>query len=47
MVPVKGPVLASTAYGDIAMREFVDLDILVRPSDVASAMTILHPDRVM
>ena len=30
-VPYKGPVLAAQAYGDVALREFVDLDILVHP----------------
>jgi hypothetical protein len=30
----KGPALASALYGDLAMRDFADLDILVRPPDV-------------
>src|SRR5437899_2597076 len=33
-VPYKGPVLASEVYGDVALREFVDLDILVEPRHV-------------
>ncbi len=33
-VPYKGPALALQLYGDIALRQFVDLDILVRRRDV-------------
>jgi Uncharacterised nucleotidyltransferase len=33
-VPIKGPTLAVRAYGDIGLRQFGDLDILVKPSDV-------------
>lgn len=44
-VPYKGPVLASQAYGDIALREFVDLDILVRPDEVDRACVLLQADR--
>ncbi|NEO17531.1 MULTISPECIES: nucleotidyltransferase family protein [unclassified Moorena] len=29
-IPYKGPTLAAAAYGDLALREFVDLDLLVR-----------------
>lgn len=32
-VPLKGPVLASSVYANPALREFSDLDILVRPGD--------------
>jgi hypothetical protein len=32
-VAYKGPVLAAVAYGDIALRQFVDLDILVSRQD--------------
>jgi len=32
LLALKGPVLAKVAYGDIAMRQYVDLDVLV-PSD--------------
>jgi hypothetical protein len=32
-VPYKGPVLASIAYGNIGLREFNDLDILISQSD--------------
>lgn len=40
-VPFKGPILATTAYGSISLRQFGDLDILVRPSDAASAQALL------
>ncbi len=33
-IPYKGPALAVQLYDDIALRQFVDLDILVRRSDV-------------
>jgi hypothetical protein len=33
----KGPALAQTLYGDVAMREFGDLDFLVRAKDVQQA----------
>jgi len=36
-VPYKGPILAVQAYGDLALREFEDLDIVVRQRDVAKA----------
>ncbi len=40
-IPYKGPVLAAQAYGDIALREFEDLDIILRQSDVAKAHEII------
>jgi hypothetical protein len=33
----KGPSLAFALYGDIAMREYCDLDVLLRPEDLAAA----------
>jgi hypothetical protein len=36
-VPLKGPVLAASVYGNLALREFCDLDILVRQRDVLRA----------
>ena len=33
-LPYKGPVLAESLYGDVAARQFSDLDILVRVDDV-------------
>ncbi len=40
-IPYKGPALASLAYGNLALREFVDLDFLVRERDVPKAQRIL------
>lgn len=40
-VPFKGPVLAENTYGDIALRQFVDLDILVYPHDVPKAHKLI------
>lgn len=39
-IPYKGPVIAVQAYGDITVREFVDLDIFVRQRDMAKANEI-------
>ena len=36
-VPFKGPSLAASVYGNLALRQFVDLDILVREQDVPKA----------
>ncbi|WP_422298265.1 nucleotidyltransferase domain-containing protein [Candidatus Binatus sp.] len=40
-VSFKGPVLAATAYGSIELRQFVDLDILVRQTDLPRVAEIL------
>ena len=40
-IPYKGPVLASLAYGNLALRQFGDLDILVRRQDVLMARELL------
>jgi len=40
-VSFKGPVLAELAYGDVALREFSDLDILVHPDDWTRAEELL------
>jgi hypothetical protein len=40
-IPYKGPVLALFAYSDIALRRFVDLDVIVKKSDVLKARDIL------
>ena len=40
-IPYKGPVLALFAYGDVALRRFVDLDVIVKKSDVLKAREIL------
>lgn len=40
-IPYKGPVLALFAYRNLALRRFVDLDVIVRKSDVLKAREIL------
>ena len=40
-IPYKGPILGLFAYGDIALRRFVDLDVIVRKRDVLKAREIL------
>ena len=40
-VAYKGPALAVIAYGDAALREYVDLDILVRKGDMGRAERVL------
>jgi len=37
----KGPLLAATAYGNLALRDFSDLDILVRRHDLDAASSVL------
>jgi hypothetical protein len=38
----KGPILSQFLYGDVASRQFGDLDLLVRASDVARALSIIR-----
>jgi hypothetical protein len=40
-MPLKGPVLAEALYGDIAARRSVDLDVMVRRSDLHAAQILL------
>ncbi len=40
-IPLKGPVLAETVYGELALRDFSDLDVLVQPQDVPKAKAAL------
>jgi hypothetical protein len=40
-IPYKGPVLAAAIYGDVGLRQFGDLDILVRQQDVLKVKTLL------
>jgi hypothetical protein len=49
-IPFKGPVLAQSAYGDLALRSFSDLDLLISPADFARAKQALadigyHPSK--
>jgi Uncharacterised nucleotidyltransferase len=39
-IPYKGPLLAESAYGDMALRNFGDLDFLISPADFERAKEI-------
>ena len=41
-MPFKGPALAHALYGHLALRQFCDLDILVREADVWRASAVLE-----
>jgi hypothetical protein len=41
-LPYKGPVEAAYVYGDIGLRPFVDLDVLVSPPEALRALALLH-----
>ena len=41
-VALKGPLLAVAAYGDIALRQFQDLDILVQPHELTATRATLR-----
>ncbi len=40
-IPYKGPVLAVQAYGDVTLREFEDLDVVLRQSDLPKAHEVM------
>ena len=40
-IPIKGPVLAKTLFGDLALRQSGDLDLLVPKRCVSSALDVL------
>ena len=40
-VPLKGPILAKQAYGNVSLRQFCDLDILVHRAQVRRAKEVL------
>ena len=42
VLPYKGPVLAQALYGDLGLRTFSDLDLLVRAADVPRAAHLLE-----
>lgn len=46
-VTFKGPALAAMAYGSIELRQFVDLDILVRQADLPKVAEILTAQRYL
>jgi hypothetical protein len=39
-IPYKGPVLTFDVYGDLALRQFADLDIIVPVGDVVKARSV-------
>jgi hypothetical protein len=41
VLPHKGPLLAVAAYGDLALRQYADLDLLIHASDLPRAITLL------
>ena len=43
-IPYKGPALALFAYGDLGLRRFVDLDLIVKKSDVRRARDLLFKE---
>lgn len=48
-IPFKGPILAIQAYGDVGLRQFADLDVLVRQEQLGQAADLLadhgfHPE---
>ena len=43
-IPYKGPVLARFAYDDVSLRRFVDLDVIVKKTDVLKARELLITD---
>jgi hypothetical protein len=40
-IPYKGPVLAQSVYGDVGLRNFSDLDLLISPADFERAKQTL------
>ena len=40
-IPFKGPTLAMMAYGNLALRQFNDLDFLLQPADIPRARAVL------
>ena len=44
VVPLKGPMLDQTLYGNLALRAFGDLDLLVRKADVLHAKHLLESE---
>jgi len=40
-IPYKGPISAAQAYGDVTLREFEDLDIILRQRDMPKANEIM------
>ena len=43
-LPIKGPALALLAYGDVAARQFEDLDLVVRQENLLAAVDLLEQE---
>jgi hypothetical protein len=41
VLPFKGPTLAAYAYGSLSLRQFNDLDLLLRPEDLSAGQELL------
>jgi Uncharacterised nucleotidyltransferase len=41
VIPIKGAILAASAYGDLTLRDFNDMDLLVPKRSIADAQTVL------
>jgi hypothetical protein len=41
-IPYKGPALAVQAYGDVALRDFDDLDVILRQKDMQKADAVMR-----
>ena len=46
-VPFKGPVLASSVYGDLSLRQFSDLDVMIHRQHVLKAKELLISQRYL
>ena len=46
-VPYKGPLLAALAYGDLALRQFADLDFAILQRDIFKAQAVLLSEGYM
>lgn len=44
LVPIKGPALALLAFGDVALRQFEDLDLIVRRTDLLRAVAAIEQE---
>lgn len=44
IIPYKGPEMAARCYGDPALRQFKDLDFLIRKADLARVCALLSAD---